>query len=235
VGGGSAFPKVSRRATSRVSGAVVSIAVPYVFPHSCGFHAGCHIKSGFRHYYDKCMTPVPELIDQVALFHEDAFAWAVACCAGDVEVAADAMQECYIKVASGRANFAGRSSLKTWWLAVIRFTVLEQRRGHQRWRRVVEVFRDWVGSLAPDSPVQPVAETSAPPETEQLATALDRLPPRQREVLHLVFQNDLSVSEAAAVMGVSVGSARQHYERAKKRLRQELTAEASEPRCDHAS
>ena len=76
-----------------------------------------------------------ELIDQVSALHADAFGWAVACHFGDVEAAADTLQECYVKVATGRATFAGRSSLKTWWLAVIRLTTLEQRRGRQRWQR----------------------------------------------------------------------------------------------------
>jgi RNA polymerase sigma-70 factor (ECF subfamily) len=61
------------------------------------------------------------------------------------------------------------------------------------------------------------AETS-----RELITAVDTLPTRQREVLYLVFYQDLSIAAAAEVMGVSVGSARTHYERGKARLRELL-------------
>ena len=60
---------------------------------------------------------------------------------------------------------------------------------------------------------------------QRFQQALAGLPGRQRETLHLVFYQDLSLSEAAEVMNISIGSARRHYERGKKQMREALDRE----------
>lgn len=181
------------------------------------------------------MTGGTHSLDSLEPLHGDAFGWAVACCGGDADAAADALQEAYVKVASGRAAFGGKSSLKTWWFGVVRLTALEQMRSAQRWRWRAESFLEWIALFGPEGPGGPDGSLGGAPPMEWLASALERLPSRQREVLHLVYQQQLSLSEAAGVMGVSVGSARQHYDRAKRKLRDLLAMEAVPTACDHAT
>jgi RNA polymerase sigma-70 factor (ECF subfamily) len=148
--------------------------------------------------------------------HGAGFAWALACCAGRREEAMEALQTTYVKVLDGRARFDGASSLKTWLFAVIRRTAAEQRR-RSAIRRVL--LARWAGRRAPEPPNPGPDETAEASERGgRIRRALLALSPRQRQVLDLVFFHDLTVEEAAAVMGLRVGTARVHYERGKKAL-----------------
>ena len=58
--------------------------------------------------------------------------------------------------------------------------------------------------------------------SRELIAALERLSGRQRDVLHLVFYQELTIAAAAEILGISIGSARAHYERGKANLRRIL-------------
>jgi RNA polymerase sigma-70 factor (ECF subfamily) len=123
-----------------------------------------------------------------------------------------------VKVISGRARFGGRSTFRTWIFGVIRQTSREQnRRARSHVARAERLAREPTAGPHPVATPEDVHERSE--RTARLLEALDELPDRQREVLHLVFYQDLTIREAAEVMEVSLGSARVHYERGKKRLR----------------
>ena len=162
--------------------------------------------------------PTPDLEATLAALHEAGFAWARSCCRGDPDLAADVLQTTYVKALSGSARYAERSSFRTWLFGVIRLTAMELHRGGGR-------ELPFEAESEPESP-DPAADVELirAEEHEALREALGKLADRQREVLHLVFQQEMSIAEASGIMGVSLGSARVHYERAKKRLRTLLVA-----------
>lgn len=125
------------------------------------------------------------------------------------------LQTVYLKVIEGRAKFAGRSTFKTWLFAVIRTTAADRRR-FDGLRRLGLVKRAALDAPAPA--LQPDVAADERARRERILAALKTLSQRQREVLELVFYQDLTVEEAAEVMGVGVGSARVHYDRGKKAI-----------------
>jgi RNA polymerase sigma-70 factor (ECF subfamily) len=152
-----------------------------------------------------------DLAQQLEELHPSSFAWALGCCGRDREDAEDVLQTVYVKIFEGKARFDGRSRLKTWLFAVIRRTAAARRR--TRWLRVFPFFRDERDES--ESALQRIVRSE---RTAALVRALDRLARRQREVLELVFYHDMTIEEAGHTLGISIGSARVHYQRGKQRL-----------------
>ena len=154
---------------------------------------------------------------QLEQHHAESYGWALSCCAHNPVEAEDVLQMVYMKILQGRARYDGRSALKTWLFAVIRHTAANERRRH--WLRRLRLER-YAREQQMSPPSDGQDHTLGQPERlKAFQAALARLSARQQEVLHLTFYQDLTLQEAAGVMGVTVGSARTHYERGKARLR----------------
>ena len=166
---------------------------------------------------------LPELMAELERLHTASFGWALTCCRRDRSNAEEVLQTVYLKILEGKARYRGESGLKTWLFAVIRKTALTQ---HRR-RLILNLVSIRPGErvLISDTPAAALERSDT---RKRFRVALAKLPRRQREALHLVFYEDLSISEAAAVMGVATGTARQHYERGKKHLRESLKEEEIE-------
>ncbi len=156
-----------------------------------------------------------ELRRQLERAHADCFGWAMACCGRDRDDAEEVLQAVYLTVLDGRAHYDGRSTFRTWLFGVIHRTAAADRR--KAWLRGLLLKREADG-LTPATAAQPDAEIERDSRAAALRDALAHLAPRQGEVLQLVFYHNMTVDEAAGVMGVSVGSARTHYARGKARL-----------------
>src|SRR5262249_18279689 len=146
---------------------------------------------------------------------------ALACCRWDRTAAEDVLQTAYLKLVDGRARFDGRAQFQTFLFGLIRRTASEERR-----RRAIRATLS-LGVLNGKHDSEAIAPTGVAPilreeSSRELVAALKQLSARQREVLHLVFYENLTIAEAADVLGVSLGSARVHYERGKAQLRRML-------------
>lgn len=153
---------------------------------------------------------------QLEALHAASFGWAVACCRGRRDEAEETLQIAYLKVLNGQARFDGRSAIRTWFFAVIRRTAAERRRAG--WIRRL-AFTRWQLRRVESEPIDPESAADRSQAAGLVRSALGRLPRRQREILHLVFYEGLSVEQSARVLAVSVGTARTHFARAKGRLR----------------
>ncbi len=148
--------------------------------------------------------------------HRDVFLWALSCVHGARVEAEDVLQQTYVAILDGSARFDGSATLRSFLYSVVRRVAAGRRRRAQRFADLTAYWLDREEPLA-----APVTFDSA----ESVQRALKRLPARQREALELVFYREFTIAEAARVMGVALGTARIHYERAKRALALELPRE----------
>lgn len=169
-----------------------------------------------------------ELKAELEKLHPASFGWALSCCRHNRAEAEEVLQTVYLKILQGKACYRNEANLRTWLFAVIRKTAIsEHRKQLLRTLKVIASAQSTAGNNQPGD--KGVALAQAEYERSEMQRrfqqAFAQLPARQRETLHLVFYQDLSLSGAAEVMNISVGSARRHYERGKKRLRETLDRE----------
>jgi RNA polymerase sigma factor (sigma-70 family) len=167
------------------------------------------------------------LHQQLKDLHQESFGWALRCCVGYQDEAEDVLQTVYLKILEGKAIFKGKSTFRTWLFSIIRFTAIDaMRRDKVRQKNLDLVKVEWERSTTDTQETETENQEALADDLVAFQKILNELPGRQREVLQLVFYHDCTIAEAAAVMGVSLGSARTHYERAKGAFRKKLTLNA---------
>jgi len=149
--------------------------------------------------------------------HGQVYGWALSRCDFDHATAEDLMQQAYVELLSGSARFNNKSSLKTFVFSVV------QNLARSRFRRVTSRLR-----LVKQYRQESVTDAVEPVVDDGVWRAVRALPARQRDIIELVFCRELTIEQAAAVMGVTTGTGRVHYDRAKKALRTRLRDWAEE-------
>ncbi len=128
------------------------------------------------------------------------------------------MQQAYVELLTGKARFDNKSSLKTFVFSVV------QNLARSRYRRKASRLRlVQAAGMADLAMADDAVEPTEPDDKHALWQAVQELPQRQRDIVELVFCRDMTIEAAARVMGVTTGTGRVHYERAKKTLKMKLT------------
>jgi RNA polymerase sigma-70 factor (ECF subfamily) len=151
----------------------------------------------------------PDAFSELARRHRNRL-WAVAMhTLGDREEAADAVQEALISAFLHAASYRGEAAVTTWLHRVVVNACIDRvRRRHAR-------------------PTVPLGETEmAARQDDHAATearldvhaALARLPESQRAAIELVDLMDLSVAEAAEILGVAEGTVKSRCFRGRTEL-----------------
>jgi RNA polymerase sigma-70 factor, ECF subfamily len=150
-------------------------------------------------------------------------------------VAEEVVQDTWLAVLRGLPGFEGRSSLQTWMFTIL---VNRARTTGAREQRTIPVAD--AGPVVDASRFGPDGAWSAPPElwieeaearieagklTHLLRSAIDGLPPRQREVVLLRDVQEMSSADVCSILAISEANQRVLLHRGRGKLRQALESE----------
>jgi RNA polymerase sigma-70 factor (ECF subfamily) len=153
--------------------------------------------------------------------------WRLCAALGDRQAADDLTQETYLRAFGALHRFEGRSSVRTWLLAIARRVCADALRSRRR--RRVTLVADEVELEA----WAPVADGVA--EGAVVTDLLARLDPERREAFVLTQLLGLPYAEAAAIVGCPVGTIRSRVARARGDLVDSLSRVTQDPDAGEAA
>ena len=132
---------------------------------------------------------------------------ALALVCGDGEVAADAVQEAFVRAHIRWRRLRHYDDPVGWIRRVALNLVRDDHRRTVRKQRAVARLASEPVVIGPE------------PEPDRLTTLLGALPRQQRMAVALYYVDGLSIAEVAATMGLAEGSVKSHLHDARQRLR----------------
>lgn len=135
-------------------------------------------------------------------------------------VADDLTQETFLRVLEALPAFEGRSSARTWLLAIARRVVVDRIRH--------ELARPRLSSMDWDTALDDHRTHPDPSEGLGVTSLLARLDPDRREALVLTQVMGFSYAETAAICGCPIGTVRSRVARARAALIAALNSERAD-------
>ena len=119
-----------------------------------------------------------------------------------------------IKAWANQTSFVAGTNLKTWLFTILRNTAYSQYR--KRWREIEDADGSYAAGLVT------AADQIAHLDMADFKSALDEVPPEQREALILIGASGFTYEEAAEICGCAVGTIKSRVNRARQRLAETL-------------
>lgn len=141
--------------------------------------------------------------------------------AGEDDAAREILQDVWVRVIRGIPRLRDGSRLRAWLFGIARRTLMDRLR--QQYARSAAADVD-VDEIAADTSAAEAAE-----DLQELELALAEVPVVEREVLTLFYLHELSLNEVAEALNVPVGTIKSRLFRAKRLLRQTMSARGIRP------
>ncbi|MCW8128366.1 sigma-70 family RNA polymerase sigma factor [Microbulbifer halophilus] len=136
----------------------------------------------------------------------------------DSFTATDLLNEVMLEVWRSATRFAGRAKVTTWMLGIAHNKVLSH------WRKQgVRQFTELDDNLVDDTPAADLEQALAAVKDGQVLRAcMQSLSPPHREILHLVFFEELDYAEIASILQIPEGTVKSRVYHAKNLLKKQL-------------
>lgn len=147
---------------------------------------------------------------------------------GDDEVAAETVQDVWLRVLRAIARLRDPARLRAWLFGIARRAVMDHLR--ERYAAPELVPTDAAGAdladLTSGDDAAAAAEAELAEDMALVQRELSRLPVLEREALTLFYLDELSLAEIAGVLAVPVGTVKSRLFRARRALREAVVAQA---------
>ena len=141
----------------------------------------------------------------------------------NVEDAYDLSQEVFLRAFKSLGGFKRRSSFYTWLYRIAINVYIDYGRKRSRLRAVpIEEWAHSHESLSTGAHYSPSENVELQELKQQIAKAIDQLPPKQRTVFIMKRQEEMSLAEIAEALGRSVGTIKAHLSHATHKLMDSL-------------
>ena len=144
---------------------------------------------------------------------------------GEWQAAEDLIQEVFLKVWRAAGSYrAGRGTVRTWILSIVRNRSIDQLRSTASRRRT----QDKIEASAPRSqPSEAFSETWRNSQRDQIRQVLNTLPPEQAKVLTLVYFSGYTHVEIAGFLNIPLGTVKGRLRLGLEKMRGSLIWEAA--------